>query len=69
VLVHLDGSSEELPPTGAPITADGRQIGFVTTAVRHHELGQIALALVKRSVPDDAPLAVGEVQARIDADM
>jgi folate-binding protein YgfZ len=69
VLVHLDGSSEELPPTGAPITADGRQIGFVTTAVRHHELGQIALALVKRSVPDDAPLAVGDVQARIDADL
>ncbi|MCW2609828.1 MAG: folate-binding protein YgfZ [Cryptosporangiaceae bacterium] len=69
VLVHLDGSSEHLPPTGAPITVDGREIGFVTTAVRHHELGQIALALVKRSVPDDASLAVGEVLARIDADL
>jgi folate-binding protein YgfZ len=69
VLVHLDGSSEQLPPTGAPVTSDGRAVGFVTTAVRHHELGQIALALVKRNVADDAPLAVGEVLARIDTDM
>jgi tRNA-modifying protein YgfZ len=68
VLTHLDGSSEHLPPTGAPITVDGRQVGFVTTAVRHHELGQIALALVKRTVPDDAVLAVGDVLARIDTD-
>jgi hypothetical protein len=68
VLVHLDGSSEHLPATGAPITVDGRQVGFVTTAVRHHELGQIALALVKRNVPDDAELAIGDVIARIDTD-
>jgi hypothetical protein len=47
---------------------EGRQIGFVTSAVRHHELGQIALALVKRNVPDDAPLAIGDVIARIDTD-
>jgi folate-binding protein YgfZ len=68
VLAHLDGSSEHLPPTGAPITVDDRPVGFVTTAVRHYELGQIALAMVKRNVPDDAPLSVGGVIARIDTE-
>jgi hypothetical protein len=66
VLMHLDGSSEQLPPTGDPVVVDGRQVGFVTTAVRHYELGQIALALVKRSVPDDAALMVGDVLGKID---
>jgi folate-binding protein YgfZ len=69
VLLHLDGSTEHLPPTGAPVTVDGRQLGFVTTAVRHHELGQIALALVKRSVPDDAVITIGDVVAGIDPDV
>lgn len=36
----------------------GRPVGQVTTAVRHHELGPIALALVKRSLPTDAALRV-----------
>ena len=43
---------------------DGRAVGFVGTAVRHHELGQIALALVKQNVPADAQLRVGESDAR-----
>jgi hypothetical protein len=66
VLMHLDGSSEELPATGAPVTIDGRQVGFVTTAVRHYELGQVALAMVKRNVPDDATVSLGDVVAQID---
>ena len=45
------------------MSSDGRAVGFVGTAVRHHELGPIALALVKRSVPEDAPLAAGGVPA------
>lgn len=61
VFLHLDGSEVTLPEHGAPVrlAADGpagRQLGFVTTAARHHELGPIALALVKRSVPVDAAL-------------
>ena len=41
--------------SGSPTTgADGRKLGFVTTSVRHHELGPVALALVKRNVPVDA---------------
>jgi folate-binding protein YgfZ len=66
VLMHLDGSSEELPATGTPVTVDERQVGFVTTAVRHYELGQIALAMVKRNVPDDAAVSLGDVTAQID---
>jgi folate-binding Fe-S cluster repair protein YgfZ len=69
VLLHLDGVSEELPASGAPVTAgrDGRAVGFVGTAVRHHELGNIALALVKRSTPDDADLWIGETKAAVDS--
>ncbi|QNP71342.1 folate-binding protein YgfZ [Streptomyces roseirectus] len=68
VFLHLDGSEVQLPARGAEIRVategvDGRKIGFVTTAVRHHELGPIALALVKRNVPVDAALVVGETAA------
>lgn len=68
VFLHLDGSEVVLPAHGAPVRLaadgeEGRQLGFVTTAVRHHELGPIALALVKRNVPVDAPLLVGATAA------
>lgn len=66
VLLHLDGSDSELPATGDAVQLDGRDIGRIGTAVRHHELGPIALALVKRQVPDDATLQAGTVAASID---
>jgi folate-binding protein YgfZ len=68
VLLHLDGvTTDDLPPRGAPVTtADGRQVGFVGTAVRHYELGTVALALVRQNVPGDAPLRVGAATAGID---
>jgi folate-binding protein YgfZ len=67
VLLHLDGvTTDALPPRGTPVTLDDRAVGFVGTAVRHHELGMVALAVVKRSVPDDASLRVGESTAAID---
>ncbi|WP_346178632.1 folate-binding protein [Streptomyces cuspidosporus] len=61
VFLHLDGSEVALPGHGAPVRlasdgAEGRPLGFVTTSARHYELGPIALALVKRNVPVDAPL-------------
>ncbi len=66
-LLHLDGIGEELPAQGTPVsTVDGRQVGFVGTAVRHYELGMIALALVKQNVRDDTPLRVGTAAALID---
>ncbi|WP_031047863.1 YgfZ/GcvT domain-containing protein [Streptomyces sp. NRRL F-5650] len=68
VFLHLDGSEVHLPPHGAEIRLaddgpDGRKIGFVTTSVRHHELGPVALALVKRNVPVDARLMAEETAA------
>ncbi|MFE1177493.1 YgfZ/GcvT domain-containing protein [Streptomyces sp. NPDC058773] len=68
VFLHLDGSEVQLPPHGAPIRLaadgeEGRQLGFLTTSARHHELGPIALALVKRNVPVDAPLLAGGTAA------
>ncbi|MEU8828674.1 folate-binding protein [Streptomyces sp. NPDC048636] len=61
VFLHLDGSEVKLPGHGAPIRLaadgeEGRQLGFITSSARHHELGPIALALVKRNVPVDAEL-------------
>lgn len=58
VMLHLDGAAGELPARHAEVRWEGRPVGFVGTAVQHFELGPVALALVKRQVPEDAPLAV-----------
>ncbi|MFI9730040.1 YgfZ/GcvT domain-containing protein [Streptomyces sp. NPDC052092] len=69
VFLHLDGSEVHLPVPGTELRLaggegpDGRKIGFITTSVRHHELGPVALALVKRNVPVDAPLLAGDTAA------
>ena len=62
-LLHLDGSAPELPVTGEAVLLDGREVGRLGTVVHHHELGPIALALLKRSVPLDSALVVGGVAA------
>jgi folate-binding protein YgfZ len=49
-LVHLDGSVEELPVHGDDITCNGKVVGWVGTAVRHYEEGNIALVMLKRNV-------------------
>jgi folate-binding protein YgfZ len=70
VLLHLDGSDSELPAMGSPLLLGEREVGRVGTSVRHFEQGPLALALVKRQVPDDADLragGAGEIAARIDA--
>ncbi len=58
VLILLDGSAEQPPNHGDAVLFDGREIGFIGTGVQHFELGPIATAIVKRSVPEDAPLLV-----------
>ncbi|WP_406507533.1 YgfZ/GcvT domain-containing protein [Streptomyces sp. NBC_00212] len=68
VFLHLDGSEVLLPGSGTPVRlaadgAEGRQLGFITTSARHHELGPIALALIKRNVPVDAELLAGNTAA------
>ena len=64
VMLHLDGSDSVLPATGAPVQAERAgesvDVGRITTAVIHHELGPIALAVIKRSVKADAVLTVNE---------
>ncbi|MFC7309405.1 YgfZ/GcvT domain-containing protein [Streptomyces monticola] len=68
VFLHLDGSEVHLPGHGTEIRLasegpEGRKLGFVTTSARHHELGPIALAVVKRNVPVDAELIAGTTAA------
>jgi tRNA-modifying protein YgfZ len=65
-LLHLDGSASHLPPVGTDVLLGERPVGRLGTAVRHHELGPIALALLKRTVPDDAALLVDGVAAAVD---
>jgi tRNA-modifying protein YgfZ len=64
VRLLLDGSVDTLPTAGAPVELAGRNIGFVGGSARHHELGPIALALVKRNTDPDAELLVDGVAAR-----
>ncbi|RZU33331.1 YgfZ/GcvT domain-containing protein [Blastococcus saxobsidens] len=68
VLLHLDGVSEDLPVAGDPVLAGTRTVGRLGSVARHHELGVIALALVKQSVGPDAALTVGGSTAAIDPD-
>ena len=64
VLLHLDGTSETLPPPGTEVSVDERSVGFLGTAVHHAELGPIALAVIKRSTSDDAHLMVAGMAAK-----
>ena len=58
VMLHLDGSGHVLPEPGAQVLAGERVVGSVTSVARHHELGPIALAVVKRGVPAADELVV-----------
>ena len=63
VFLHLDGSADALPSHGDPVELSGAQIGFIGSAARHYELGPIALALIKRTVPTDAGLTAAGIAA------
>jgi folate-binding protein YgfZ len=63
VRLHLDGSMSALPALGADLMADGKSVGRVGSSARHHELGPIALGLVKRGVAVDAPLVTDDIAA------
>ena len=62
-LLHLDGSEERLPEVGAEVHESDRVVGRVGTSAFHHELGPIALALVRRNTPVDAGLVVDGIAA------
>jgi tRNA-modifying protein YgfZ len=73
VFLDLDGSVDRLPAHGDPVelagprpagpAPSGQVVGFTGSAARHYELGPIGLALIKRTVPVDAPLLTGGVAA------
>jgi folate-binding protein YgfZ len=66
VFLHLDGSEDRLPAHADPVSLaedGGGAVGFVGSAARHYELGPIALALIKRTVPVDATLLAAGLPA------
>lgn len=64
VQLQLAGWQGQLPEVGARVylpagdNPAGKVVGAITSVVRHWELGNIALALVRRGVPAQAELAV-----------
>jgi len=63
VMLHLDGSDVAFPAKGTKVENDGVVVGFIGTVARHHELGTIALAIVKRNTPIEAILSIDGVPA------
>jgi tRNA-modifying protein YgfZ len=66
VLLHLSGERDELPAPGTPLQLDGRTVGFLGTAAHHHELGPVALAVIKRTVGDGIVLDAAGTPAAVD---
>lgn len=58
VMLHLDGSDGVLPAAGDEVSAGDKVVGRITATALHHELGPIALAVVKRSADPAAVLTV-----------
>jgi len=65
VTLHLDGSMVAMPEHGAKLFLENKEVGFIGTVARHYELGPIALAVVKRTVPVESNLVSESVSARI----
>lgn len=63
VLLHLDGSDNRLPLHAGVVRLGDKEVGTVGSSARHHELGPIALGLLKRNVPVDAQLDVDGLPA------
>jgi len=69
VLLNIDGSADRLPETGSQVTtAQGRVVGRVGSVAHHHEDGPIALALVKRALPEGVALLADGVDVAVDPD-
>ena len=63
VTLGVGTPAEAEPEAAVEGAAEPGQIGFVGSSARHHELGPIALAVVKRTVPVDIDLLAGGVAA------
>ena len=58
--LHLDGSEHALPDVGDEVRVLGedKSRGKITSVAQHFEMGPIALAVIARSVPENAALEV-----------
>ena len=58
--LHLDGSEHALPDVGDQVRVVGEDTsrGKITSVAQHFDMGPIALAVISRSVPEDAALEV-----------
>lgn len=63
VRLLLDGTEDALPPVGADVLADGQVVGRMGSSQRHHELGPVGLALLKRQLNPAAELVVAGIAA------
>ena len=61
-VLALDGG--ELPAYDAELSLEGKVVGRVTSAAPDPEHGVVALAYVRREVPDDATLELSDRAAR-----
>lgn len=57
VLLHLEGA-DVLPAHGDAVILGERAVGWIGSVARHYELGPIATAIIKRTVPGDVDLIV-----------
>ncbi|MDO4244312.1 MAG: folate-binding protein [Actinomyces sp.] len=62
-VLQLDGLTGRSPLPGAAVRKGEAVVGAVTSVVRHHDYGPLALALLRRAVPLDEPLTVEVVEA------
>jgi hypothetical protein len=76
VMLHLDGSEGVLPAPGDPVQADRVRpeqeaervtVGVITSSGIHYELGPIALAVIKRTIPAASTLYVASEGISISA--
>lgn len=67
-LLHLDGSEGVYAASGDEVLAGEDAVGRVTAAAIHHELGPIALAILRRGTDPSASLVVATAEgARVAA--
>lgn len=67
VYLYLEGPEGELPKPGDVVELHGRAAGSITSVVRDGDEGPVALALIKRTVPLEAVLNVGDFAATQEA--
>lgn len=58
VFLFLDGSEHLMPTPGNEVKLGDRVMGTITSSAQHHELGPIALAVVRRATDPEAELLV-----------